>query len=129
MRTLISVLWLFLGTINGCVLLKRVTPFTYTDVKLINDLFAMKSNYFSDTEAVAAILLVAALIAGILYLWKKGPKYQGKQNRFASAIAIGLFITFIPLVTQAAVSSNVLADYFENIAQGYKDYEIGRAHV
>ncbi len=122
MRTLISVLWLFLGTINGCVLLKRVTPFTYTDVKLINDLFAMKSNYFSDTEAVAAILLVAALIAGILYLWKKGPKYQGKQNRFASAIAIGLFITFIPMVTQAAVSSNVLADYFENIAQGYKDY-------
>lgn len=47
MRTLISVLWLFLGTINGCVLLKRVTPFTYTDMKLINDLFAMKSNYFS----------------------------------------------------------------------------------
>ena len=38
MRTVISVLWLFLGTINGCVLLKRVTPFTYTDVKLINDL-------------------------------------------------------------------------------------------
>lgn len=122
MRTLISVLWLFLGTINGCVLLKRVTPFTYTDVKLINDLFAMKSNYFSDGEALAVILIVIAVMAGILILWKKGPKYKGKQNRLASALAIGLFITFIPMVTQAAVSSNVLADYFENIAQGYKDY-------
>lgn len=122
MRTLISVLWLFLGTINGCVLLKRVTPFTYTDVKLINDLFAMKSNYFSDGEALAVILIVIAVMAGILVLWKKGPKYKGKQNRLASALAIGLFITFIPMVTQAAVSSNVLADYFENIAQGYKDY-------
>ncbi len=122
MRTLISILWLFLGTINGCVLLKRVTPFTYTDVKLINDLFAMKSNYFSDAEAIAVIILVAAVAIGILYLWKKGPKYQGKRHRMASAFSICLFVAFIPMVTQAAVSSNVLADYFENIAQGYKDY-------
>lgn len=122
MRTVISVIWLFLGTINGCVLLKRVTPFTYTDVKLVNDLFTMQSNYFSNTEALAVILLVAAVIAGILVLWKKGPKYQGRQNRFASIVAIGAFAFFIPMVTQAAVSNNVLADYFENIAQGYKDY-------
>lgn len=122
MRTIISVLWLFLGTINGCVLAKRVTPFTYTDVKLINDLFTMQSNYFSKKEALAVILLVAAVIAGILLLWKKGPKYQGKQNRFASIGAIGVFAFFIPMVTQAAVSNNILADYFENIAQGYEDY-------
>ncbi len=122
MRTIISVAWLFLGTINGCVLLKRVTPFTYTDVKLINDLFTMKSNYFSTGEALAVIFLVTAIIAGIIILWKKGPKYQGKQNRLASTLAIGAFAFFIPMVTNAAVSNNILASYFENIAQGYKDY-------
>ncbi|MCI8494616.1 MAG: sulfatase-like hydrolase/transferase [Lachnospiraceae bacterium] len=122
MRTVISVLWLFLGTINGCVLLKRVTPFTYTDVKLINDLFTMKSNYFSNLEAIAVILLVVTVLVGIVILWKKGPKYQGKQNRLASTLAIGLFAFLIPMVTNAAVSNNILADYFENIAQGYKDY-------
>ena len=122
MRTIISVAWLFLGTINGCILAKRVTPFTYTDVKLINDLFTMQSNYFSNGEALAVILLVASVLAGIIILWKKGPKYQGRQNRFASIGAIGLFAFFIPMVTQAAVNNNVLADYFENIAQGYEDY-------
>ena len=122
MRTLISVVWLFLGTINGCILAKRVTPFTYTDLKLINDLFTMQSNYFSNGEALAVILLVASVAAGIIVLWKKGPKYQGKQNRVASILAIGGFAFFIPMVTQAAVSNNVLADYFENIAQGYEDY-------
>ncbi len=122
MRTIISVIWLFLGTINGCILLKRVTPFTYTDVKLINDLFTMKSNYFSNTEAVAVILLVVCVLAGIIVLWKKGPKYQGKQNKLASTLAIGVFAFLIPMVTNAAVSNNILADYFENIAQGYKDY-------
>ncbi len=122
MRTLISVLWLFLGTINGCVLLKRVTPFTYTDMKLINDLFAMKSNYFSTGEALLVILSVIAVVIGIALLWKKGPKYKGKQHRIASALSLILFAAFIPIVTQAAVSGNILADYFENIAQGYKDY-------
>ncbi len=122
MRTIICVAWLFLGTINGCILAKRVTPFTYTDVKLINDLFTMQSNYFSNKEALAVILLVAAVLTGIIILWKKGPIYQGKQNRFASIGAIGIFAFFIPMVTQAAVSNNILADYFENIAQGYEDY-------
>lgn len=122
MRTLISVIWLFLGTINGCVLLKRVTPFSYTDLKLVNDLFTMQSNYFSQGEAIAVIILVAAVIAFIGILWKKGPKYTGKQHRVASILAVGAFALFIPMVTQAAVSNNILASYFENIAQGYKDY-------
>ena len=122
MRTLISVIWLFLGTINGCVLLKRVTPFSYTDLKLVNDLFTMQSNYFSQGEAIAVIVLVAAVIAFISILWKKGPKYTGKQHRVASILAVGAFALFIPMVTQAAVSNNILASYFENIAQGYKDY-------
>lgn len=122
MRTLISVIWLFLGTINGCVLLKRVTPFSYTDLKLVNDLFTMQSNYFSKEEAIAVIVLVAAVVAFICVLWKKGPKYAGKQHRVASILAVGAFALFIPMVTQAAVSNNILASYFENIAQGYKDY-------
>lgn len=122
MRTLISVIWLFLGTINGCVLLKRVTPFSYTDLKLVNDLFTMQSNYFSKEEAIAVIILVAVVIAFICVLWKKGPKYAGKQHRVASILAVGAFALLIPMVTQAAVSNNILASYFENIAQGYKDY-------
>lgn len=122
MRTLISVIWLFLGTINGCVLLKRVTPFSYTDLKLVNDLFAMQSNYFSNKEAFAVILLVAAVITFLVILWKKGPKYAGKQHRILSIVSVGAFALFIPMVTEAAVSNNILASYFENIAQGYKDY-------
>ena len=34
MRLLISGFWLFLGTINGCVLSNRVTPFGYTDLNV-----------------------------------------------------------------------------------------------
>lgn len=122
MRTLISVLWLFLGIINGCILLKRVTPFSFTDLKLINDLFTMQSSYFSNGEAILVIVAVAFVVGFIVYLWKKGPKYLGRQHRIASLFFIGALAFFIPMVTHAAVNSNILASYFENIAQGYKDY-------
>ena len=57
-RILISGVWCFLGIVNGCLLLQRVTPFSYTDLKLINDLFTMKSNYFSDLQEIIVIFVV-----------------------------------------------------------------------
>lgn len=122
MRTIISVLWIFLGIINGCVLLKRVTPFSYTDIKLVGDLFAMQSNYFSKSEALLVIIGVAAVVFLLILLAIKGPKFQGKPRRIASVISLGALVWFIPMVTNAAVNNNILASYFENIAQGYSDY-------
>ena len=57
---MISVLWLFLGTINGCILAKRVSPFSFTDIKMVGDLFTMQSNYFSAGEATLVIAGVTA---------------------------------------------------------------------
>lgn len=121
MRTLISVLWLFLGTINGCILLKRVSPFSYTDLKMVGDLFTMQSNYFSKTEAILVISGVAVVLVGLVVLAIKGPKYTGRQRRLVSLLSMAAMIFCIPMVTDAAVSGNVLADYFENLAQGYED--------
>ncbi|MFP3154000.1 sulfatase-like hydrolase/transferase [Lachnospiraceae bacterium ZAX-1] len=121
-RTFISFLWLFLGTINGCILLKRVTPFSYTDLKLINDLFTMQSNYFTRAETILVVLCIVLVLSLIAVLWKKGPKFVGKPHRIVCMLSISAFAMLIPMVTNAAVSSNILAGYFENIAQGYEDY-------
>ncbi|MCD8398965.1 MAG: LTA synthase family protein [Lachnospiraceae bacterium] len=122
-RVLICAFWLFLGTINGCVLAKRVSPFGWTDLKMVGDLFTMKSSYFTDTEAALVIGAVAVVCVLLVILWIKGPKYQGKIHRLAGAFMVVLVVALIvPNVTDAAKSSNVLASYFENLAQGYKDY-------
>lgn len=121
-RCLISVLWLLLGTINGCVLLKRVTPFSYTDLKMVKDLLTMQSNYFNRTEETMVIVGLSLVAAALVLLWIKGPKFQGKPRRLASLLALGSMVFLIPMVTNAAVSGNVLASYFENLAQGYADY-------
>ena len=122
LRTIISVFWLFLGLINGCILAKRVSPFSFTDLKMVGDLFTMQSNYFTAAEAVAVIVGVAAVVLLLVVFWVKGPKFEGKPHRVVGVIMTAMVMMMLPRVTNAAVSNHILTEYFENLAQGYKDY-------
>lgn len=124
LRILITGLWIFLGTVNGIILSNRVTPFSYTDFKMLPDLFAMQNtNYFTAEEATVVVSIVAAFIAFLVIFFIKGPKYQGKRHHVLCPVAISaLIIVGIPITTQAAQNSNIIASYFANIAQGYSDY-------
>lgn len=122
LRVTISAFWLFLGTINGCVLAKRVTPFGYTDLKMVGDLFTMQSNYFSAKEAMLVICGVSAAVLLLVLIWIKGPKYSNRMRRMPGIAMVAVVMLMVPMVTKAAVSSNILTEYFENLAQGYKDY-------
>ena len=57
-----------------------------------------------------------------MVLWFKGPKFQGKTHRVFGLVMTAAVVMMIPTVTDAAVSNNILTNYFENLAQGYKDY-------
>ena len=122
MRLIITFFWMFLGTVNGCVLLKRVSPFSFTDLKLISDLFAMQSNYFTAKEATVAIVAVVLIVLALIIFWFKGPKFSGTPHRLIGVLMTAAVLLMIPSVTSAAVSNHILAEYFENLAQGYKDY-------
>lgn len=122
LRTVISVFWLFLGIINGCILAKRVSPFSFTDLKMVGDLFTMQSNYFTAGEAILVIAGVSLVLLFLVLLWFKGPKFQGKTHRVFGLVMTAAVVMMIPTVTDAAVSNNILTNYFENLAQGYKDY-------
>ena len=124
LRLLISGLWIFLGTVNGLILSNRVTPFSYTDFKMLPDLFAMQNtNYFTAEEATIVVSVIAAFIIFLILFFLKGPKYRGNRHNIAGSIAIAaLLLIGIPITTQAAQNSNIVASYFANIAQGYADY-------
>ena len=121
-RVTMGLVWCFLGIINGCILAKRVTPFSYTDLKLIGDLFAMNSTYFTVTECIIVIILVALVVFLNVMLYIKAPVFKGKIRKLLALSAIGSCFMWLPMVTEAAVNSNVLSTYFENIALGYEEY-------
>ena len=124
MRVLISGIWIFLGTVNGLILSNRVTPFSYTDLKCISDLFAMQNtNYFTAEEATIVVGVVVSFFVFLFFFFAKGPKYQGKRHMVLGPVLVAtLFLVGLPITTTAAQSSNILASYFSNIAQGYSDY-------
>lgn len=123
MRVIISGLWLFLGTINGCVLAQRVTPFGYTDLKMVTDLLTMQNtNYFTAGQALLAVIGVGAFIAFCIWLWAKGPKFQGHSNLLLTFLFVASCFIWVPLTTQAAQNKDIIASYFSNIAQGYENY-------
>lgn len=122
LRFTLGLVWCFLGVINGCILAKRVTPFSYTDLKLVGDLFAMNSTYFTVAEEIVVIILVAIVVGLNVLLYVKGPKYQGKRHPIVASLLVGSCFMWLPMVTEAAVESEVLSNYFENIALGYKEY-------
>lgn len=124
LRVIISGFWLFLGIVNGCVLSNRVTPFGYTDLKCLPELFAMSNtNYFTTEQTTMVIVGVSSFFALCLFLFLKGPKFRGELHFVAVPIAfVATLFIGIPITTQAAQSSNVLTGYFANIAQGYENY-------
>ena len=123
-RVLISGLWIFLGTINGLILSNRVTPFSYTDIKMISDLFQMQNTtYFTATEAAIVVSIVVAFFVFLGLFFVKGPRYQGTRHHVLVPVCIlALVFVGLPVTTHAAQDSNIIASYFSNIAQGYSDY-------
>lgn len=122
LRFIICSFWLILGITNGVILANRVTPFNFTDLKMLKDVFALKNNYFSTFQMIMLFLALALLGIFLVFLAVKGPRYQGKLHRFPSIICIIAAFVLLPSATSAAVSANVLSDYYGNLAQGYEDY-------
>ena len=123
-RIFISGFWIILGIINGCILSNRVTPFGFTDLKCINDLFAMNNtNYFTAEEATIVVIGLGAFFLFCAVLFINGPRYQGKIHKIVVlASIVSVMFIGLPVTTSAAQNANVVASYFSNIAQGYENY-------
>ena len=121
-RTLLAIFWLALGIINGILLANRVTPFTGPDLHLITDAFKIANKYLSPFFFVLVVLLAIAIVAGLVWLFIKGPKYQGKMNyKINIAVVLVGVLAFVG-VTKLALEKRVLSNYFGNIAFAYQDY-------
>lgn len=122
-RIIISVFWLLLGVVNGFILASRVTPFNFTDLKLIGDLLSMQgSKYFAVWQGVLVVIALVVLLLFLIIYAVRGPFYKKKIHRLRNLILLIVAIACMPLVAKGAISAGVMASYFGNLAQGYQDY-------
>lgn len=121
-RILLSVFWLFLGTCNGYLLTKRVTPFNAQDLKVLSDALALTGNYFNVFELILLIVGLSAVVLWVISMWRRGGQYTGKIRRFVSLGGVAFWIGAYVLLTELAIDHRVVSNYFGNIAFAYQDY-------
>ena len=121
-RIIVSVLWLFIGLVNGIMLLKRVTPFNAQDLKTFTEGLSLFTNYFSIPELVLMAVGVTALLIWGVTMFRYGGKYAGKMNRMFAIVGVAATCCIYSLATDWAIDNRVVSTYFGNIAFAYKDY-------
>ncbi len=121
-RIIISVFWLVIGCVNGYMLSVRVTPFNAQDLKVIDDAMSMIDKYFTGTQGVLLILLILAVIAWLVSMWRRGGQYTGKLYRIPAIVVCIIAFATLGKVTDFAIDKRVVSDYFGNIAFAYEDY-------
>lgn len=122
LRTLLAIFWLVLGIINGVLLANRVTPFTGPDLHLLTDAFKIANKYLSPVFFVIVIILAVAALIGLVFLFLKGPKYQGKMTYKLNIPLVLAGVLAFAGTTKLALEKRVLSNYFGNIAFAYEDY-------
>jgi phosphoglycerol transferase MdoB-like AlkP superfamily enzyme len=121
-RILLSVFWLFLGTCNGYLLTKRVTPFNAQDLKVLSDALELTGNYFNTFELIMIIIGVVALVVWVVSMWRRGGQFTGKMHRIIALGGVVVSFGACALLTDAAIDKRVISNYFGNIAFAYEDY-------
>ena len=124
MRTLLAIFWLVLGIINGVLLANRVTPFTGPDLHLITDAFKIANKYLSPVFFVIVIILAAAALIGLVFLFLKGPKYQGKMTYKLNIPLVLAGVLAFAGTTKLALEKRVLSNYFEILRLPMKTMDI-----
>lgn len=121
-RLIVGCFWFILGCVNGFLLLKRVTPFTGPDLKLITDAIRVMNKYLSPALVVLVLIALGLLVLGFVWIFRKGWKYQGKLRYWINIPLIIVGILAFAATSRLALEKRILSNYFGNIAYAYQDY-------
>ena len=78
------------------------------------------TNYFTAGEATLVVCVVGCFLAFCIYMFFKGPKFQGNRRKFFTPCMVGLCFLMLPITTQAAQNSNILASYLPTLPRAMR---------
>jgi len=118
----VCILWLSLGITNGVLLGFRTTPFTVTDLSLLESVVSIIPNYLSTVQIIlaiaAAVLIIISLIVAFIFL----PKHKQKISYKKSVVGLIILAVSMMGITNVAIDRNWVSTYFDNLGYAYKSY-------
>ncbi|MDR0852846.1 MAG: sulfatase-like hydrolase/transferase [Clostridiales Family XIII bacterium] len=118
----ISFVWMLLGTVNGVILMFRMTPFTTADIEIIDMGLDILPSYLSTGQIymLVAGIILAVIIFVLLFIF--APKRKEKVD-YRKAV-IGILAASLLLFGGLTVGNKTkyLETYFENLWNAYEQY-------
>ena len=124
---LVSVVWLAGGAVNGFILLNRMTPFTVADLTVFQTGIDTLPNYLSTKYIILLAVGVLLAVAGLVFLFWKGPRSaaSGRRRAISGAAALAVCGTLLAGSWTLAFDLGQLSRVFSNLAFAYEDYGFG----
>lgn len=119
---MICTIWAACGIVNFVVLGYRVTPFAAIDFLMAKDVFSMIDVYFRKWQQVLLVIAILAVIAGLVVLFRKTPKFEGERKVKRTMLACVLAWFVVWGFTNFGVKHNIISDDFANLGMAYQDY-------
>lgn len=112
--------WLVLGSVNGIMLSFRTTPFSFNDLKVLSSVFTIIEVYMEIWQIIVVGILAVLLIAALVVLFRKSPKWNRVIWKGVASVAVGA--AGIAYLSYLYVANGILPQNIYNLADAYRDY-------
>ena len=100
----ISALWFGLGVTNFVIRSSRKSPFAASDFRNLTEGLKVIQKYYTIPQIVILCLVIAALVACIIFIAIRTPKVKQKINYLLSALVIAVSFGMIMIINYVSLS-------------------------
>ena len=119
--SMLSLLWLAIGIINGIILTNRMTPFNVKDLSTLSEARSILTNYFSVKSLIIIAGGAALFVLLVIILFRKTPKSKGPVNYRKSVATILIIILVAFGSITGGMRLGVLDTFFPSLPYAYRD--------
>ena len=118
---IVSLVWIILGSVNGAILLSRMTPFTLYDLQNFADGLTIMTTYYSTWQIILMAVAVVLGAAAIIMIFIRSEKWKNIRY-FKSITAIVLAFALTAGATAGLLKAGRISTFFGNLNYAYRDF-------
>ena len=118
---IISLIWILIGSVNGAILLSRMTPFTLYDLQNFADGLTIITTYYSMWQIILMGVAVVLGAAAIIMIFIRSQKWTNiRYGKSIAAILIAAGVT--GGLTVGLLHTGAISTFFGNLNYAYRDF-------
>lgn len=121
----ISAVWFGLGVTNFVIRSSRKSPFAASDFRNLTEGLKVIQKYYTIPQIVILCLIIAALVACIIFIAIRTPKVKQKINYLLSALVIAVSFGMIMIINYVSNATGLIPRQFGNLVRAYDTYGFG----